>query len=188
MPGLRTALASCEFETDRLSVGDWNSMTVEGPQYRELADVIVDLLTPVVTHSLPAQWSGDYSVERARAWIAERDDEGVTLMAMDRSSGRPIGLVLLFVESAGRNHERRSAEVRLGYLLGEDSWGKGFATELVAGLVGWCRKHRVASIAGVVSDDNPASARVLTKNSFREVADDDAAGPGERLYRLDLAG
>ncbi len=161
-------------------------MTVEGPQYRELADVIVELLTPVVTRSLPAQWSGDYSVERARAWIAERDDEGVTLMALERSSSRPIGLVLLFVESAG--HERRSAEVRLGYLLGEDTWGKGFASEIVAGLVGWCRKHTVASIAGVVSDDNPASARVLTKNGFREVSDHDAAGPGERLYRLDLAG
>ncbi|HEY5626083.1 MAG TPA: GNAT family N-acetyltransferase [Dehalococcoidia bacterium] len=186
MTGPSIGLASCEFETERLTVGSWHSTKIEGSQHRELAGVIVELLTPAVTRSLPGEWSGDYSVDRARAWIAKRDDEGVTLLALERSSSRPIGLVMLFAESADPDQERSSASLRLEYLLGENSWGKGFASELVAGLIGWCRMRDVASIAGVVSDDNPASARVLTKNGFRE-APDDAAGPGERLYRLNLA-
>ena len=30
-------------------------------------------------------------------------------------------------------------EVRLGYLVSEAAWGRGFATELVKGLFDWCR-------------------------------------------------
>ena len=184
--GLSIALASCEFETERLAVGHWHSMRFESSQHQELADVIVDLLTPAVTRSLPGEWSGDYSVDRAQAWIAERDDEGVTLLALERSSRRPIGLVLLFAESADPDQGRSSADLRLGYLLGENTWGKGFASELVAGLVAWCRDHEVASLTGGVADGNAASARVLTKNGFRDVTDAAAVGQGERLYRLKL--
>ena len=140
-----------------------------------------------MTRSLPEQWAGDYTVERARSWIAERDAESVTLMVLDRSSGHPLGLMLLFEEHVAGHRAEGSVHVRLGYLLGEDSWGKGFASELVAGFVRWCRSHEVASIAGGVADDNPAPARVLTKNGFHRVTSDDAVGPGERLYRVDLA-
>ncbi len=53
--------------------------------------------------------------------------------------------------------------VRLGYLLAERGWGRGMASELVAGFVGWCRENGVVSISGGVAIDNPASARVLVK-------------------------
>ena len=81
-------LADCAFETERLSAGGWHSIAFEGSAQGELADVVADMLTAAVTRSLPEQWSGNYSVDRARGWIAERDDEGVTLLVLDRSSRR----------------------------------------------------------------------------------------------------
>ncbi len=180
-------LADCSFDTERLSAGPWHEIAFESSRHRDLAQVIAALLTPAVTRNLPQPWSGDYTIDRAREWIAERDDEGVTLLVLERMSGGPIGLLLLFEEQVGRGPRRGPADVRLGYLLGEESWGKGYASEIVAGLVAWCRSREVTSLAGAVADDNPASAGVLTKNGFSDVADANAAGPGERLYRLDLS-
>ena len=76
-------------------------------------------------------------------------------------------------------------EVRLGYLLAEDAWGQGYASELVEGFVRWCRQHPpIASIAGGVARDNVASVRVLTKNGFQR---DSTADVGDvNLYRLTL--
>lgn len=180
-------LAGCAFVTERLSVGDWHSIAEGGDAHPELADVVVELLTPAVTANLPDGWSGSYSVERARKWIAERDDEGVALLAVERSSARAVGIMLLFEERADPGGERGRVDVRLGYLLGEGSWGRGFASELVAGFVAWCRDHEVASISGGVAAENAASERVLTKNGFREVpAGDAGVGSGEQLYRVDL--
>ena len=179
-------LADCAFETERLSAAGWHSIAFEGSAQGELADVVADMLTAAVTRSLPEQWSGDYSVDRARDWIAERDDEGVTLLVFDRSSGRPVGLMVLFEEHIDGDQEQGSVDVLLGYLLGEDSWGQGFASELVAGFVDWCRDHEVAAIVGGVADGNPASVRVLTKNGFHPVTGGDAVGRSERPYRIDL--
>ena len=184
---LRMVLDGCAFDTERLSVGGWHSIAFEGSERAELADVVAGMLTPAVTRSLPGPWSGGYTVDRARGWIRERDDEGAALLVLDRSSRHPVGLVLLFEEHVAEGQARGPVDVRLGYLFAEDSWGKGFASELVAGFVGWCRDHEVASIAGGVADDNLASARVLTKNGFQQVTAEDAVGPGERLYRVDLA-
>ena len=55
-----------------------------------------------------------------------------------------------------------SVEVRLGYLLAENAWGKGFASELIEGFVDWCRgQEAITSLAGGVEADNAASRRVL---------------------------
>ena len=151
-------LSTCAFVTPRLSVGGWHATSVAG---RDLAGVVVDILTPAVTRNLPESWGGEYTADRARKWIAARDAEGITLLVLDRSSGHPIGLLVLHEEPA---HEAGGfVNARLGYLLGADSWGRGFASELVAGFVSWCCRHEVASIVGGVAADNPASARVLTK-------------------------
>jgi ribosomal-protein-alanine N-acetyltransferase len=78
-------------------------------------------------------------------------------------------------------------EVRLGYLVSEASWGQGFASELVDGFIGWCRKHTsISSIAGGVAPDNPASKRVLEKNGFQLVQTAHEIDPEEELYRLSL--
>lgn len=59
--------------------------------------------------------------------------------------------------------------VSIGYLFGEKYWGRGYATEAIGGFVNACfdRFPKVASIDASVMDDNPASARVLTKLGFQ---------------------
>ena len=146
------------FSTGRLIVGDWHTLSGQDGAAITLPEVVATLLTPTVTRSLPPAWQGVDTAERARAWIQERDQEGVTLLVIERSSNRPIGLLILF--------EDDDKSLRIGYLLAESAWSKGLASELIDGFVDWCRKSTIRSITGGVAIDNVASQRVLTKNGF----------------------
>jgi RimJ/RimL family protein N-acetyltransferase len=126
--------------------------------------------------------AGPYSEDRARAWIMERDREGTTLLVVETDSDQPVGLMILF-ESVVADGDL--VDVRLGYLLAESAWGRGFASELVERFVIWCRRQRkLRSIAGGVERGNAASARVLTKNGFVPRAAD--IGGGSQVYELAL--
>ncbi len=74
--------------------------------------------------------------------------------------------------------------MRLGYLLAERAWGKGIASELIRGLVEWCRKSGIASIVGGVERNNIASRRVLEKNGF--VCDASTKNSPEQMFELKL--
>ncbi len=175
-------LSSCSFTTERLVVREWHSAIADVRPACELALVVAAMLTDAVTRSLPREWHGPYSPARAREWIAERDAEGTTLLAVGRGSGRPLGLLLLAEADPGDGGRR---EMRLGYLVSQKAWGSGVATELVRSFVGWCRAQRpAASIAAVVDPGNAASARVLQKAGFDRVPEGDASGGGEHHYRL----
>lgn len=172
----------CEFETDRLLVGEWHTPRLAPSSLQNLADIVAGILTEPVTRSLPETWGGPYSVERALRWIAERDEEGTTLLVVERSTAKAAGLVILFELESDQG-----AEVRLGYLLTEPFWDKGLASELIAGLVRWCRdRGGIHSIAGGVARDNPASKRVLEKAGFHSDHAADEGGNGEEILRLVL--
>jgi len=176
---------ACAFQTTRLAVIEWHSPSPAGGGPFDLPLIVTDMLTEPVTRSLPQSWQGDYSLERARAWIEDRDNEGTTLLVLDRSTGRAIGLIILFETDAPARPGSR--EVRLGYLLSETAWGKGYASELVEGLVDWCRRQaNIISVAGGVEKDNPASRRVLEKNGFRPAQDEGELHQEEELFRLTL--
>ena len=62
--------------------------------------------------------------------------------------------------------------VRLGYLLAENAWGKGIATELVKGFVHWCEEQDFSiQLLGGVEKENGASTSVLIKAGFEKAAD-----------------
>ena len=173
---------ACRFLTDRLDVSEWHRCAL--PHGLALVDVVSGLLTAATTQSLPSGWQGEYDLARATVWIRDRDAESPTLMAVDRATGAPVGLLILFEMPAEEGSDL--VDVRLGYFLAESVWGRGLGTELVAGFVDWCRSEpRIRSIAGGVEADNAASARVLTKNGFT------TAGPvsdidDEQIYELVL--
>lgn len=172
---------SCEFETGRLQVSEWHSASWPERSEDDLALIVAAILTEPVTRSLPETWNGALTKEQAHAWIAERDLEGATLLVAEKDTGKPVGLVILFESSS-----KEGIEVRLGYLLAEDSWGLGYVTELVAGLVRWYRSRpSIQSLAGGVAHNNPASKRVLEKNGFSpsDVGEIDAS---EEILRLNL--
>ena len=138
-----------EFETARLRVARWYA---DAPTAG-----LRTLLTPPVLQHLPEPLQDTSSVDD---WIAARLAEGVVLAVQDRATTTLVGLLLLSPDMApGERH--------LGYLLGEAVWGRGLASELVAGLVSAARSDPDMSrlVAGV-GRDNPASARVLEKAGF----------------------
>jgi len=172
----------CRFETDRLGVAPWH----EGTGTNALARFVVDLLTPAVTEALPPDWSGAYDEERAAGWITARDAESVVLAARERVSESPVGVLIL----TAVDPKHPPLDVRIGYLLVERRWGRGLASELVAGFVAWCRSAMdVRSITAGVEADHQASAHVLVKQGFHQVDEIEQAdridGAGQ-LYRLNV--
>jgi ribosomal-protein-alanine N-acetyltransferase len=175
----------CSFVTQRLLVKEWHSLSAEDWERQPLGHVVAALLTEPVTRWLPTSWQGPYTKERARRWIEERDGEGATLLIIDRSSGAPVGLVIL--SESNSQDVAGGIEVRLGYLLAEPAWGKGIASELLSGFVAWCRQQAAISrIVGGVDPDNVASQRVLEKNGFLRVQNTDQVTQDEWIFRLNL--
>lgn len=173
---------SCAFETDRLSVREWRRGPSNHEHQRGLAHVVAAMLTEAVTRSLPVSWQGIFTTERARAWIDERDKEGTLLIVVETLTHQIVGLVILSeTQVEGR------VEVRIGYLLSEDVWGKGMASELVDGFVKWCHgQTSISSIVGGVAVDNLASRRVLEKNGFTPANNEGEHVENEVFYRLSL--
>jgi ribosomal-protein-alanine N-acetyltransferase len=172
---------SCSYETERLLVTKWHGLSADEWTSQDLAVVVQSMLTPAVTRSLPEPWQGEYTLERARGWVQERDEEGATLLVIERSSKRPAGLVILFeIEQEGD----AGPEVRLGYLLAESAWGRGLATELIHGLVEWSKDAGIGSLVGGVARENVPSKRVLEKNGF--VCTPESASASEQLFELRL--
>jgi RimJ/RimL family protein N-acetyltransferase len=168
-----------------LLVKEWHSISSDEFAEKELAGVIVGILTEPVTRSLPVSWQGVYSVERTREWIKERDNEGTTLIIIEKSRRKAAGLMILF-ETDDEN-VMGGIEIRLGYLLSEQFWGKGLASELIEGFVRWCRsKSEISAIVGGVALDNPVSKRVLVKNGFRLSNSESKVSKGEEIFRLNL--
>ncbi|MDJ0765040.1 MAG: GNAT family N-acetyltransferase [Myxococcota bacterium] len=174
--------STCAFETKRLRVEEWHSTELIHSGRKGLAKIVAEMLTEPVTRSLPGPWAGPYSIDRARAWIADRDKEGTTLLVVEKSTGETAGLIILFELNLDQG-----IEVRLGYLLAESCWGRGLASELIAGFVLWCRdQDDIHAIAGGVAQNNPASKRVLEKAGFRVNDTDDEGGEEEEIMRLTL--
>jgi len=63
------------------------------------------------------------------------------------------------------------ADGDLGYWIGAPFWSTGFATEAVDAVVGFSRTSGIERLRAQVFQDNPASAKVLTKAGFAYVGD-----------------
>lgn len=74
--------------------------------------------------------------------------------------------------------------VSLMYAIGQDHWGQGYATEAAIGaLEHGYRDLGLTEVEATHFDDNPASARILTKLGFEKIG----IGVGESLARLEPA-
>ncbi len=147
------------FETARLIVRPWRAEDAE--------EVFAIYHAPEVTRYLGATRAHD-ELAHSRAWlelIAARNEAapfGLGLWAATlRGGGPPIGSVLLLPLAGGPEPE---PEVEIGYHLGRDWWGQGYATELAAR----CLHHGFADlglprIVGVTFPEHLASQRVLRK-------------------------
>lgn len=77
----------------------------------------------------------------------------------------------------------KNGTVQLGYSVIDQHQRKGYAPELVGGLIRWAFKH--SGCVGAIAEtewSNPASARVLEKNGF--VSAGPASTPGGTRFEL----
>ena len=157
-------LDECSYETDRLTLDNWRIQSARYEWLEHRGQMVRSLLTASVTEGLPFGWQGEYDRVRGEAWFSDREAEGPVLVAVEPDRSEVVGLLLLF---ESESDALATVDVRVGYLLADQAWGRGLASELVAGLVEWCRaRPLIRSLHGGVKSDNTASIRVLEKNGF----------------------
>ncbi|MEP1382867.1 MAG: GNAT family protein [Paraglaciecola sp.] len=117
---------------------------------------------PNVSRYLREVFPYPYTLEAAKWWVAEGYKLGNSLnLAIDLNGKCIGGAGFNFFE----NELRYSCE--MGYWLGENHWGKGYATEVIALLKKMAfSNYEVARLYAPVVGDNVASKRVLEKNEF----------------------
>lgn len=107
-----------------------------------------------------------YPVALASRWIASRlawwtSGRGVTLAIVHRSAPDQL------IGSASLRRHNRDRRAELGYWLGADSWGAGYATEAAGALVDYgFRDLGLGRVYAQVLEGNTASCRVLDKLGF----------------------
>lgn len=169
------------FQTSRLIVEPWSKHLVNPNTVSALAAELTPVLTPTVLKHLPPAFWVESQSSAIVPWIHAREAECDVMTIRERNGGALIGLVILaeFVETGV------GLTVQMGYLFQEQSWGKGYATEMLSGLVGMYKTgdHPV-DLRGGVELENAASARVLEKVGFQIVAEE--TDQTNAMYRLQL--
>jgi ribosomal-protein-alanine N-acetyltransferase len=70
-----------------------------------------------------------------------------------------VGFVFVFVGN--------DSDAHIGYLLGELYWGKGYATELLKGLIDFFKhENKIKRLIAGVATDNIVSSKLLHKLGF----------------------
>lgn len=150
---------SPEIETRRLMLRAPEA--VDAPRIATLCnDVDVARMTARMPHP--------YALSDAEVWIGKAQGQDPTAernFVIDHEDHGVIGMISLFPQLEGGAGHGPGTE--LGYCIGANWQGRGFATEAVQGALAWARNEwrRRAVVAGHFAD-NPASGRVLEKAGF----------------------
>ena len=158
------------FETDRLAIAPWGREIGAAAARARLGAALAPLLTPEITHRLPASMGFDPARDRIGTWIARADGDAAVYTVRLRDGGALAGLMLLFEAPDSPD----GAALMLGYFLGPAFHGRGLGSELVAGLVMALDKEPARRLLAGVDADNIGSQRVLEKAGFSRISDPDA--------------
>jgi len=114
---------------------------------------------PVVRNLASAPWP--YLPEHAAGWIAT-----------ERPHHRPASLIFRRGETpqlvgAIGIGDTPDGEVELGYWIGRDHWGRGYASEAGRAMIAFARSLRLPRLVAGHFLDNPASGGVLRKLGFQ---------------------
>lgn len=169
------------FDTERLQAASWKHALQYRARRRKLTEELASVLTPAVLQYLPAPLQLEGGPQAVDDWIDARNAESDVLTIRECGPSALIGLLIL----APLEEPDATRTVHLGYLLAEQAWGRGYATELLQGLVeALGGQGRPATLLAGVEPGNAASARVLQKAGFH--LDADLSIPGTDMFRLDL--
>ncbi|MGR4021703.1 GNAT family N-acetyltransferase [Vibrio harveyi] len=145
------------FESQRLTVVE----ITEGfdlSKHSYLLERIPQILTPAVVENLPPYFHEIGSSEQARIWL-ERMLLESRLLQVKVEDSELIGFLFAYVENDESAH--------IGYLLAEEYWGRGLASELLQGFIHEAEKSESwLKLIGGVDQSNIASATLLKKLGF----------------------
>lgn len=121
--------------------------------------------------TLPLSWQQVEDEIKGRQWLNDRLSEGTVCSITNLSNERLIGFLFLYEQELNSAQLTQASEsfleVRIGYLLAKQYWGKGLASELIAGLISYYKERgNVSRLVGGVELSNIGSIKVLTKNDF----------------------
>ncbi|HCE2343325.1 TPA: GNAT family N-acetyltransferase [Vibrio parahaemolyticus] len=124
-------------------------------EHSYLLERIPQILTSAVVENLPPYFHGIASSEQARIWL-ERMLLESRLLQVEAENHELIGFLFAYVESDNYAH--------IGYLLAEEYWGQGLASELLQGFIDEVVKSESwVKLIGGVDQSNTASAKLLKK-------------------------
>lgn len=171
------------FRTERLEVRHWRTSIRNGSPRDDLMSRLPAILTDRVLEQLPPplQLPTGQSNDPAAtlsSWIDARAAESDVFLVTRVNRKELVGLMILACDTEAVT----CPTCHIGYLLAEIVWGRGIASELVAGLVSAMADQGPVKLVGGVARNNAASARVLEKNGF--VRDPELSGPGTDMYVL----
>lgn len=111
-------------------------------------------------------WTSHNDIKKTKEWITFEisqigKPEWYRFALELKASGALIGTALIYYEE-----ELRSWEI--GYNLGKDYWGRGYATEAMGRVLDFAKEQLgIAEAAGRYAKENPASGRVMEKLGFQ---------------------
>ncbi len=150
------------FTTERLVLRNWRSDLHSPDLRRSLETTLSLILSDRVLEHLPPPLQLADTQGAVCAWITERAAESEVYLVIERANKDLVGLLILAAEPDATD----CPTIHIGYLLAETAWGRGFATELVSGLVSALKGQGPVRLVGGVGTGNVASARVLQKAGF----------------------
>lgn len=114
-----------------------------------------------------------YDSAQAASWC-QRAETGrqnatewlMTIAIGTASSAQPETIIGHAGLHKDHNAPEDKPEAEIGYWLGRDWWGQGFATDVAGLLVEAGRFYGFRQLQATTSADNPASGKVLNKNGF----------------------
>lgn len=161
-----------DFSTERLSAKHWSSILRNDDKRRQLAETLTEILNPTVLEHLPPSLQVEQKTEAVFTWIKKRSDESDVYLVNMKESKTLIGLLILVNEPQSKTN----LKFHIGYLFSQESWGKGYASELIKGLLQEARTDAPITLIGGVARGNGASAHILRKQGFSleaSLSDDD---------------
>ena len=157
---------------------DWRTELDDPTRRRMLEEALIQVLTPDVLAPLPPPLQLAATPDAMSCWINDRAAESEVSVIRDGATQDIIGLLILV------SLTDPVPSVHLGYLLAQSTWGKGYATEVLSGLVAQASSLAPITLIGGVACDNPASARVLIKAGFTRDADQSTSDTDMFALRL----
>jgi RimJ/RimL family protein N-acetyltransferase len=169
-------------ETERL--------VLRKPRPEDAADLAVAYADPEVVRFI-----GDGSTatlaeveEGIAQWLERWDTWGLSLFSLERrEDGRVVGRAGFLLWDP-ETWEVGGSETELGWLLGREHWGQGYATEAALALRDWALGERgLTRLISLIQHENVRSARVAER--IGEVYERDIVKPDgvrTRLYAVEL--